>query len=90
MKMLETFALFMLTATMTVSPNSFAAPQESYDTEIKKIAESPEIFERRLRALLGSLQRQRYRDALLPEDRSRSAALVAEFGDAPVQLVRRS
>ncbi|MGE3174574.1 MAG: hypothetical protein AB7O97_18225 [Planctomycetota bacterium] len=40
-----------------------------------------EALERRLRALLGSLQRQRYRDALLPTDGAGSRALVAEFRD---------
>ncbi|MFO1054858.1 MAG: hypothetical protein U1F36_21780 [Planctomycetota bacterium] len=49
---------------------------------VAAIAQGPEVFERRLRALLGSLQRQRYRDALLPTDRRESRALVAEFGDA--------
>ena len=51
-----------------------------HDT-IESIASGPEVFERRLRALLGSLQRQHYRDALLPADRRQSRALVAEFGD---------
>lgn len=50
------------------------------------IARSPEPFERRLRALLGSLQRQRYRDALLCPDRAASKALVAEFDDGDPQL----
>ena len=45
------------------------------------ITARPDVFETRLRALLGSLQRQRYRDALLPEDRALSKALVAEFDD---------
>jgi hypothetical protein len=45
------------------------------------IAAQPDRFETRLRAMLGSLQRQRYRDALLPADRATSRALVAEFGD---------
>lgn len=39
----------------------------------------PDLLEMHLRAVLGSLQRQRYRDALLPADRSASCALVAEF-----------
>lgn len=43
---------------------------------------SPEQFERRLRALLGSLQRARFRAALLPPRRADAKALVAEFGDA--------
>ncbi|MFZ4759023.1 MAG: hypothetical protein ACOYLX_12740, partial [Burkholderiaceae bacterium] len=46
------------------------------------IAAAPDRFESRLRALLGSLQRQRYRDALLPEDHAASRALVADFHDA--------
>lgn len=49
------------------------------------IASRPEVFERRLRALLGSLQRQRCRDALLPADRATSRALVAEFDDGEPQ-----
>jgi len=54
-----------------------AAEHEAIDA----IAAQPEQFETRLRAVLGSLQRQRYRDAILPEDRGASRALVAEFGD---------
>lgn len=49
---------------------------------IEAIAAGPEVFEHRLRALLGSLQRARYREALLPADRTLSRALVAEFGEA--------
>lgn len=49
---------------------------------IEAVAMQPDLFETRLRAMLGSLQRQRYRDALLPERREDSRALVAEFGDA--------
>ncbi len=41
----------------------------------------PDQLERRLRAVLGSLQRPRFLDALLPADRGSSRALVAEFGD---------
>ena len=41
----------------------------------------PDVFETRLRALLGSLQRASYRDALLPQGSAQSKALVAEFGD---------
>lgn len=37
-------------------------------------------FERRLRALLGSLQRRKYRTALLAEDGAPSRALTAAFG----------
>lgn len=48
---------------------------------VESIVARPEAFETRLRAVLGSLQRQRYRDALLPPDRSTSRALVAEFAD---------
>jgi S-adenosylhomocysteine hydrolase len=55
-----------------------AAEQAAIDA----IAAQPERFETRLRAMLGSLQRQRYRDALLPAERTESRALVAEFGDA--------
>ena len=49
---------------------------------IEAIAAQPDLFETRLRAMLGSLQRQRYRDALLPEQRDGSRARVAEFGGA--------
>ncbi|HEX6812673.1 MAG TPA: alcohol dehydrogenase catalytic domain-containing protein [Planctomycetota bacterium] len=41
----------------------------------------PDLLETRLRSLLGSLQRTSYRDALLPQARAGSKALVAEFGD---------
>ncbi|MBL9079726.1 MAG: hypothetical protein JNL08_19650 [Planctomycetes bacterium] len=46
------------------------------------IADHPEWFEASLRAMLGSLQRQRFRDALLPTERTASRALVAEFAGA--------
>lgn len=49
---------------------------------VEQVAAVPERFEARLRALLGSLQRQRYREALLPDDRSAARALVAEFDGA--------
>jgi hypothetical protein len=49
---------------------------------MESLAAGPELAESRLRALLGSLQRKKYRDALLPADRRRSRALVAEFGAA--------
>jgi hypothetical protein len=42
---------------------------------------APELLERRLRALLGSLQRPRLFDALLPRAGGQGRALVAEFGD---------
>lgn len=45
----------------------------------------PELFETRLRALLGSLQRASYRDALLPQGGVGSKALVAEFGDGELR-----
>lgn len=52
------------------------------------IGAQPELLETRLRALLGSLQRQRYREALLPDDRRLTRALVAEFVDvAPGRFV---
>jgi len=41
--------------------------------------DSPELLEARLRALLGSLQRQRYRSAVMPQDDSAPRALVAYF-----------
>ena len=46
---------------------------------IADLLDSPEIIETRLRALLGSLQRQRYCDALMPQDDSKPLALVAYF-----------
>jgi hypothetical protein len=56
----------------------------------------PSRFERRLRAVLGSLQRSRFRDALLPAERERTRALLTEFGDGGIatrflleQIVRR-
>ncbi|MBX3464611.1 MAG: hypothetical protein KF830_15690 [Planctomycetes bacterium] len=52
---------------------------------VDAIAIQPERFETRLRAMLGSLQRQRYREALLPADRRESRALVAEFGGDPAR-----
>lgn len=62
---------------------------EIFGIEIVKVAaevasvaafvESPEVVETRLRALLGSLQRQRYRDAVMPQDGSAPRALVAHF-----------
>lgn len=48
-------------------------------TVVDALLERPDVFETRLRSLLGSLQRQRYREALLPADRTTSQALVAEF-----------
>jgi len=50
--------------------------------ELNPIAEfldCPEVIETRLRALLGSLQRRRYRDAVMPQDDSAPRALVAHF-----------
>ena len=41
--------------------------------------DNPELLETRLRALLGSLQRRRYRDAVMPQDDSAPRALVAHF-----------
>lgn len=48
-------------------------------TVLDAIAAAPEALERRLRALLGSLQRQSFREALLPRNGQRAIALVAEF-----------
>lgn len=53
---------------------------------VAAIVAHPEVFETRLRSVLGTLQRQRYRDALLPADRRASRALVAEF-DAGCRIV---
>ncbi len=50
-------------------------------TVLDALLAAPDVFERRLRALLGSLQRARLRSALLPTQRSDTKALVAEFGD---------
>lgn len=50
---------------------------------VDRVVAAPELFETRLRSVFGSLQRQRYREALLPPDRSASRALIAEFGDGP-------
>lgn len=61
---------------------------ERYHVDLVKVAAEhatiearPEVVEARLRALLGSLQRQRYRDALLPRTDTAPRALVAEFDD---------
>jgi hypothetical protein len=48
---------------------------------VDALLQQPELFERRLRALLGSLQRARFRELLLPARRADAVALVAEFGD---------
>lgn len=50
---------------------------------VANIADRPAILEHHLRALLGNLQRQRYRDALLPQDEAVApTALFADFTDA--------
>jgi len=64
---------------------------EDFGIELVKLAADVEataailtctdLLETRLRSLLGSLQRSTYRDALLPQARAASKALVAEFGD---------
>jgi hypothetical protein len=46
---------------------------------LARISDHPEACERHLRALLGNLQRRRYREALLPADGRASRALVADF-----------
>jgi S-adenosylhomocysteine hydrolase len=51
------------------------------DAEQATIESCPHLLETRLRALLGSLQRQRYREALFPADAAPPRALVAEFDD---------
>lgn len=48
---------------------------------VDAIVRQPDLFERRLRALLGSLQRAQLRELLLPARRADAVALVAEFGD---------
>jgi len=53
---------------------------------VAALVRPPELLETRLRSVLGTLQRQRYRDALLPADRLASRALVAEF-DAGCRIV---
>lgn len=50
-------------------------------TVLDSILRAPDLLERRLRALLGSLQRTRFRAALLPKQRAEAKALVAEFVD---------
>jgi hypothetical protein len=46
---------------------------------IARIQDHPEACEQHLRALLGNLQRRRYREALLPGEGTTSRALVADF-----------
>ncbi len=48
---------------------------------LESLARDPERFEQRLRSVLGSLQRQRYREALLPADRAATRARVADVAD---------
>lgn len=48
-------------------------------SSVTAFVDCPEVLETRLRALLGSLQRQRYRDAVMPQDGSAPQALVARF-----------
>src|SRR5262245_52493152 len=55
------------------------------DAEQATIESCPQLLETRLRALLGSLQRQRYREALFPLDAATPRALVAEFDDGSRQ-----
>lgn len=50
---------------------------------IAEIADHPATFEHHLRALLGNLQRRRYREALIPPDPAMpSRALLADFSRA--------
>jgi len=57
---------------------------------IARIADHPEACEHHLRALLGNLQRRRYREALLPGDgASPSRALVAEFSFVSEEIPSR-
>jgi len=51
---------------------------------VDRFADDPDAIERQLRALLGSLQRKRYRDALLAAVGHDSQALIAEFPDDPM------
>jgi len=69
---------------LTAEPDSLREIVSAPDTP-EAIARATESFEKRLRALLGSLQRKRYRDALLCADRAASKALVAEFDDGEPQ-----
>ena len=48
---------------------------------VEHIQEHPDVVEQQLRRLLGSLQRKRYRDALLPTDGRPSRTLLADFED---------
>ncbi|HEX5052336.1 MAG TPA: hypothetical protein VFZ65_11220 [Planctomycetota bacterium] len=56
---------------------------------IESAAARPELVEARLRALLGSLQRQRFRDALFPPAGTQPVALVAEFAEETGEGVGR-
>ena len=46
---------------------------------VAHLLDQPEVLETRLRALLGSLQRQSYREVVMPRDGSDPRALVAHF-----------
>lgn len=65
-ELIEMFGIAVVKVTAEVAP-------------IADFIDSPEVLETRLRALLGSLQRQRYCDAVMPRDGSAPLALVAHF-----------
>lgn len=52
---------------------------------LERLARDPKTLEWRLRAFLGALERRRYRDVLLPGDRRRSLALLADFREGRAQ-----
>ena len=58
------------------------------DQFVERFQEHPEVVEQQLRRLLGSLQRKRYRDALLPVDGRPSRTLLADFEDGPTSGAR--
>ena len=58
------------------------------DQFIERFQEHPDVVEQQLRRLLGSLQRKRYRDALLPVDGRPSRTLLADFEDGPTSATR--
>ncbi len=62
----------------------FHIEQVKVGAELAVVEARPDLLETRLRALLGSLQRQRYRDALLPAAGA-PRVLVAEFDDGAPQ-----
>ena len=56
---------------------------------IQNIAEHPELFQDQLRAVLGTLQRHRYRQALIPPDDKKPHALIFDFAKHDAVLRHR-